>query len=88
MKAGFSYKLYWRVLPGTWKYHCFESGNRRSEGFTSLCGEVRIDASHGQDVNRPRSELRCARCDGREADIHRVDECLDENITRPERPLH
>jgi len=67
--CGFSDKLYWRFIAGggfhVW--HCF----KKLEGpgqplWQSLCGLHEIDRTNGQAIMRPRTEMRCGRCDGLE----------------------
>lgn len=88
---GLKFKLFWRILPNHDGWHLFRAvskGERRGGRFVSCCGLLRIQKVYGQDVNRPRSVLRCQMCDLEEIRIRQVDEGLDERITHPERPLH
>ena len=66
---GFSDKLYWRYFHGLW--HCLKK-TRKADGYEyrSLCQNVALPPGRlcGQDCRRPRPELRCGICDGKEAD--------------------
>lgn len=63
MSTGLADKLYWRPISGgvSYMWHCFRKV--RNGGYVSLCGFFKKDRSDGQDVRRPRAEIRCARCD-------------------------
>lgn len=69
MMAGLKDKLYWRQFdPETnprGRYHCFKR-DKDGRVYESLCGGLELERSGGQGCRRPRSELRCAVCDGRE----------------------
>lgn len=59
-------KLYWRLFHEgeglVW--HCFKKAGKKR--YLSLCGQFTRRTSGGQSCQRPRAELRCARCDGLE----------------------
>lgn len=62
--AGLRDKLYWREVHGRW--HCFKKAGHPL--YVSLCGRHERTRSGGQAISRPRPELRCGLCDGREMD--------------------
>lgn len=71
--SGLRDKLYWRISGRS--FHCFKRAPGRVVAYASLCGRVApLARSYGQSTDRPPPVLRCALCDGREADRRGWDE--------------
>lgn len=73
MSNGFRDKTYWRFTSPSLA-HCFKKTGSRNL-YVALCGVAMIQGSGGQANARPRSELRCPRCDGMEATRRGWEEC-------------
>lgn len=59
---GFTDKLYWREAAGL--FHCFKKQD--SHTFLSLCARFTLTRVHSQAIQRPKAEVRCPLCDGKE----------------------
>lgn len=72
-EKGLRDKLYWRAgINAGAVFHCYTKNIGR--GYRSLCGALRVMKIGGRASQRPEPVLRCARCDGLEAERRGWDE--------------